>query len=255
MPVRVPAAERALDVLMTMARASAPMTASGIARAVGMPRSSTYQLLAVLADRGFVRHLPDEERWALGLAAFEVGSAYLRHDPMERLAQPLLRQLVDQADLPVVAHLGVLRGAETYYLLKEGSSARVTVITDVGVRLPAPLTASGRAILMTLPRAQVRAQCAVPGAFVDRTGRGPRSLSALRDLLAREQRRGYAEEDGFITDGYASVAVPVLDTEGRATAAIGLTFRGEDVPPDRRPRLARAARRCAEDLHGRLHPA
>ena len=254
MPVRIPAAERALDVLTALARAAGPMTASGLARTVGIPRSSTYQLLAVLAERGFVRHLPDEERWALGLAAFEVGSAYLRHEPMERLAQPLLRQLVDQAGLPVVAHLGVLRGAETYYLLKEGSSSRLTLITDVGVRLPAPLTASGRAILMTLPRAQVRAQCAVPGAFVDRTGRGPQSLSALRHLLSAEQRRGYAEEDGFISDGYASVAVPVLDSAGVATAAIGLTFRGQDVPPERRPRLASAARRCASDLHGRLHP-
>ena len=253
MSVRVPAAERALDVLTAMAQASGPMTAAGIARAVGMPRSSTYQLLAVLAERGFVQHLADDERWTLGLAAFEVGSAYLRHDPVERMAQPLLRQLVEQAGQPVVAHLGVLRGAETFYLLKEQSPLRVTVITEVGVRLPAPLTASGRAILMTLPRAQVRAQCAVPGAFVDRTGRGPQTLSALTTVLAKESRRGYAEEDGFITEGYASVAVPVLDREGRATAAIGLTFRADEVPPDRRPRLARAARRCADDLQARLH--
>jgi DNA-binding IclR family transcriptional regulator len=254
MPTRVPAAERTLDVLTALAHATGPMTAAGLARAVGAPRSSTYQLLAVLADRGFVTHLPDEERWALGLAAFEVGSAFLRHDPIERLAQPLLRQLVEQADLPVVAHLGVVRGAETVYLLKEQSPKRVTLVTEVGVRLPAPLTASGRAILMTLTRAQVRAQCAVPGAFVDRTGRGPQTLSALRDLLGVERRRGYAEEDGFITEGYASVAVPVLDHDGVATAAIGLTFRSAEVPDDRRPRLARAARRCADDLQGRLHP-
>lgn len=254
MAVRVPAAERTLDVLSALARASGPMTAAGLARAVDMPRSSAYQLLAVLAERGFVLHLAEQERWSLGLAAFEVGSAYLRHDPMERLAQPLLRHLVEQAGQPVVAHLGVLRGAETVYLLKEQSALRVTVVTEVGVRLPAALTASGRAILMRQTRAQVRAQSAVPGAFVDRTGRGPRTLAALTALLADERRRGYAEEDGFITEGFASVAVPVLDRDGHANAAIGLTFRAEDVPPDSRPRIARAARRCADDLQGRLHP-
>ena len=249
---RVPAAERTLDVLSALARAGAPMTAAGLARSVGMPRSSAYQLLAVLAERGFVRHLVDEERWTLGLSAFEVGSAYLRHDPLERLAQPLLRRLVEQAGQPVVAHLGIVRGTETLYLLKEQSPQPVTLVTDVGVRLPAALTASGRAILMTLPRAQVRAQFAVRGAFVDRTGQGPTTSAALAALLAQEHRRGYAEEDGFITEGFASVAVPVLDRDGRADSAIGLTFRSADVPPDRRARLARAAARCADDLRTRL---
>ena len=253
MPVPVPAAERALDALTALARASGPMTAAGLAAELGIPRSSAYQLLAVLADRGFVTHLAAEQRWTLGLSAFEVGSAYLRHDPLERVAQPLLRQLVDQAKLPVVAHLGIVRGHETVYLLKEMSSQPVTVVTDVGVRLPAALTASGRAVLMHLPKAQVRAQLSVRDAFVDRTGEGPRSLTALVSMLARERQRGYAEEDGFITSGFASVAVPVLGSHDEPLAAVGLTFRSEQVPVSRRPRIAEAARRCAEDLSGRLH--
>ena len=254
MPVSVPAAERTLDVLATLARAPGPMTASGLARTLGIPRSSAYQLLAVMAERGFVAHLADEERWTLGLAAFEVGAAYLRHDPLERLAQPLLRRLVDEARQPVVAHLGIVRGHETVYLLKEQSHEPVTLVTEVGVRLPAALTASGRAVLALLPRAQVRAQLSARDAFVDRTGRGPRSLSALVDLLARERRQGYAEEDGFITPGYASVAVAVVGPQDEPIAAIGLTFRATDVPEAGRRRLARAAARCAEDLSARIRP-
>ena len=253
MSVSVPAAERALDVLTVLARASAPMTAAGLAAEVGIPRSTVYQLLAVLADRGFVTHLADERRWTLGLSAFEVGSAYLRHDPLERVAQPLLRQLVDQAKFPVVAHLGIVQGHETVYLLKEQSNQPVTLVTDVGVRLPAALTASGRSVLMHLPKSQVRAQLSARDAFVDRTGLGPRSLSALTALLAQERRLGYAEEDGFITEGYASVAVAVRWADGEPLAAVGLTFRSEQVAANRRPRIAEAARRCAEDLSGRLH--
>jgi DNA-binding IclR family transcriptional regulator len=47
------------------------------------------------------------------------------------------------------AHLGVLHGAETLYLLKEQPPVApipVTLVIDVGVRLPAHLTASGRSI-------------------------------------------------------------------------------------------------------------
>lgn len=254
MPVPVPAAERALDVLQAMARAPGPVTAVAVARDLGIPRSTVYQLLSVLAERGFVVHLPDERRWTLGLAAFEVGSAYLRHDPIERLAQPLLRRLVEESGHPIVAHLGVLLGHETVYLLKEQSRQPVTLVTEVGVRLPSALTASGRAMLALLPRAQVRARMSAREAFVDRTGRGPQSLSALAQVLAHERRRGFAEEDGFITEGYASVAVAVTGVQGEPIAAIGLTFRADDVPGAARPRLASAARRCADDLSGRLRP-
>jgi DNA-binding IclR family transcriptional regulator len=245
---RVPAAERSLDVLTAMARAPGPVSAAAVARDLGIPRSTAYQLLAVLADRGFVTHLPDERRWTLGISAFEVGAAYLRHDPLERLAQPLLRRLAAQAPIPVAAHLGVVRGHETVYLLKEVSEQVITTVTQVGVRLPAALTASGRAVLAQLPKAQVRAQMSVPGAFVDRTGRGPRTMSALTALLARERRHGFATEEGYITDGYASVAAPVVSAGGAPVAAVGLTFRSADVSAGRGELLARAVVQCAQDV-------
>ena len=254
MPTTMPAAERALDVLSALAAASGPVTAAGLARELGIPRSSVYQLLEVLVARGFVTHLADEQRWTLGLTAFEVGSAYLRRDPLERIAQPLLRHLAQQAPIPVVAHLGVVRGHETVYLLKEHSDHPVTTVTDVGVRLPAALTASGRAVLALLPRAQVRAQLSARDAFVDRTGAGPQSMTALMALLSQERRRGYAQEDGFITEGFGSVAIAVRGTHGEPTASIGLTFRSDTASDSVRRRLAAGAGRCAEDLAQRLLP-
>ena len=151
-----------------------------------------YHLLAAMSAAGFVAHYPEEERWGLGVASFEIGAAYLRHEPLERLAQPLLRRLVADAEntAPVVAHLGILVGHETLYLLKERSPRPVTVVTEVGVRLPASLTASGRAILAALPRAQVRAQLSTRDAFVNRTGLGPTSLAALYRLLGSRASQG-----------------------------------------------------------------
>jgi len=245
---RIPAAERALDLLTALAGASGPMTAAGLARDLGIPRSTTYHLLDVLAGRGFVTHLTEERRWTLGLTAFEVGAGYLRRDPLERLAQPLLHRLAQQAPIPAVAHLGVLRGHETVYLLKETSDHVVTTVTQVGVRLPAALTASGRAILARLPRAQVRAQLSARGAFVDRTGRGPRSLSALDALLAVERRRGVCEEEGFITEGFSSIAAPVLDTHAEPIAAVGLTFRSDTATTSARSAITRAVLQCAHDV-------
>lgn len=254
MPGNAPAATRALAALRVLAAAPGPISAATLARQLGIPRSSTYHLLAAMSDAGFVTHYPEEERWGLGVGAFEIGAAYLRHEPLERLGRPLLHRLAHDVAprASVVAHLGVLHGRETLYLLRESPQVPVTVVVDVGVRLPATLTASGRAMLAVLPPAQLRALFPSKDAFVDRTGAGPTSLTALTRLLASERVRGWAEEDGFVAPGFASVAAAALDRSGRPVASIGLTFRSERVDHVLRTDLARAARRTARELSRRL---
>ncbi len=245
----VPAARHALAILTFLASRPGPAGAAAIARALPLPRSTTYHLLAELQAAGFVVHLPEERAYGLGVAAFEVGSAYLRHDPLERLARPLLVRLVEQTQQTV--QLGILQGNETVYLLKEQPRAPLTLITDIGVRLPAHLTASGRAMLAHLPAAQVRALYPGPTAFTTRTGRGPTSLRELRELVRIERQRGYCEEDGFVTVGYASVAACVFDHGSRPTAAIAVTF-ADDVDAGLRARLASAAISAAGALTTRI---
>lgn len=221
-----PAVGRALDVLLYLAERPGPTRGAAIARDLGLPRSSLYHLLDVLIDRGFVVHLPDERTYGLGVAAFEVGSAYLRHDALEVRARPILKRLV--AEVNETAHLGILHGNETLYLIKEQPAVArvpVTLVTDVGVRLPAHLTANGRSILAHLSAAQIRALFPTADVFVDRTGAGPRSLPQLRRLLADERRLGYAREDGYITAGLQSVAACAFDHLGRPAAAFSVTRR------------------------------
>lgn len=227
---QVPAATQTLALLRALSDRG-PSTATALARTVGAPRSTTYHLLSVLRDEGFVVHLADRRRWSLGPMAFTVGQAYLRHDPREELARPILRALADETG--ETAHLGVLHGAEVLYLVKELPTRRLsapTLITEVGVRLPAATTASGRCMLAQLPHDQVRALMSTPTAFVSRTGRGPQSLAALRRVLAAERRQGYSMEDGEVVPGYASVAVAVLDASGAPTASVSVTFRAGGRP-------------------------
>ncbi len=243
-----PAVGRALDVLLYLASRPGPVHGSALIRDLGMPRSSAYHLLDVLVERGFVVHLPDQRAYALGFSAFEVGSAYLRHEPLEHIARPILKKLV--ATVNETAHLGILYGAETVYLLKEQPQivrVPVTLVTDVGVRLPAHLTANGRSILAHLSAAQVRALFGSPALFITRTGRGPGSLTELRRLLQDERNQGWAEEVGLITDGLQSVAACAFDHAGRPCAAFSVTRR-QDRSTTPVPTLVRGVRTAAQQL-------
>ena len=243
-------------MLGLLSRHAGPVTAAAIAREAGLPRSTTYHLLSELEAAGFVVHLPAERRYGLGIAAFELGSAYLRHDPLERLAGPLLRKLVDRVGH--TAHLGVLHGNESLYLIKERPARPETLVTEVGVRLPAQLTASGRAMLRHLPAAHVRALFPSASAFVLRTSRGPRTLAELRRTLAAERRLGWSVEDGNVTAGFASVACPVFDHGARPMAAISVTLRHlcADDCAETWPGLASEVAATASELTTRIggHP-
>ena len=243
---QVPAATRALRVLRFLASQPDPVPLDRIMRACDLPRSTAYHLLSTMEDEGFVIHLVEEKRYGLGVAAFEVGSGYSRQEPLQRIARRLLAGLVDATGHS--AHLAVLHGRDVLYVVEERAPGRPPLVTDVGVRLPAHLTASGRAILAALPPAQVRALYPDRSAFVDRHGKGAATLSALRTLLTETRQRGYAEEDGEVTPGFASVASAVLDPNGHPVAGVAVTF---PAPTDEEPPTM-AVRRAAEALTARL---
>jgi DNA-binding IclR family transcriptional regulator len=249
-PGGVPAARSALAVLSALARQTGPVPAAVLARDLGLPRSTTYDLLGELVAAGFVVHLPEERRYGLGVTAFELGSAYLRQEPLARLARPVLARLVDEVGAS--AHLAVLHGREVLYVVEDRAPGRPPLVTDVGVRLPAQLTATGRAVLADLPDAQVRALFPDAGAFVDRHGTGPQSLSALRRVLAETRRLGHAVEDGEVTPGLASVGAAVHDHTGRPVAGAAVTFAAASTDGPARVVLARAVRAAAAELTRRI---
>ncbi|MCW2790737.1 MAG: IclR family transcriptional regulator [Aeromicrobium sp.] len=224
----VPAATAALRVLRFLSAQPVPVPASRIADAVDLPRSSTYHLLNAMADEDFVVHYPDDRTWGMGIAAWEVGHGFARQEPLARLARIPLARLVDAVGQS--AHLVVLLGSEVIYVLEERAPGRPPLVTDVGVRLPAHLTASGRAILAALPAAQVRALYPGKDAFSSRTGAGPRSPTELRRLLTDTRRRGFATEDGEVTPGFASVAAPI--EAGTIHASVAVTWPTREEVPD-----------------------
>jgi len=246
-----PAASQALTVLQLLARHTEPVPASAIARDLNLPRSSVYHLLAVLCDQGFVVHLADERRYGLGVAAFELGSAYTRQAPLQRLARQLLVRLVDATRHN--AHLAVLHGRDVLYVIEERAPGRPPLVTDVGVRLPAQLTASGLAMLASLPPQQVRALFPSRDAFVQRHGVGPTTLPGLRAVLSRVRRDGFALEDGTVTPDFASVAAPVLDPSGHPVAGVAVTYPAGEVSVDQRQAIVEQVIRTATDLTRRVH--
>lgn len=248
----VPAARNTLRMLSYLARRSGPVRASTIARDLDLPRSSTYQLIRVMLDEGFLVHFPEDRAYGLSSMLAEIGSSVLQTARLGRLAAPLLEKLVAEAGVPVVAHLGVLSLSDVMYVSRvQGFRAPMTV-SSVGVRLPSHLTATGRAMLARLPQAQVRAIYPHRDSLALRTGSEPRTLTDLDRILVETRSRGWATERGDITDEYSSVAASAFDRNDYPVAAIGLTFRTVAADEADWARLGAAVVATADALTARL---
>jgi DNA-binding IclR family transcriptional regulator len=222
-----PAASAVLRILRLLGDQSVPLRASTMARELGLPRSTVYKLIRVLQDEGFVMHFPEERGYTLSLRAMTLVADDRNDNRLARVAVPLIRRMVRAFDVPVVAHLSVLTSTDVVYRAKVATPRAPTLTTEIGVHLPAHLTATGRSMLALLPREQVRALYPTDSSLVSRTGRGPASRRELRELLSAVRDRGYAAEHGDVASGLSAIAAPILDYNGHPVASVGVTFRAE----------------------------
>lgn len=237
---KVPAADATLAVLTYLASQTRPVAASRISAELGLPRSTTYDLLGALVEHGFAIHYTAERAYGLGAAAYELSAAYQRSAPLAILGRRITDRLA--REVGESAHLAVLHARDVLYVVESRAPGRPSLVTDVGVRLPAHLTATGRALLAALPEAQLRALYKGIRELEVRHSTTGLGWTAARVMAEAKQtrQRGHAVEDGEITPGMASTAVAVEGRSGWPLAAVAVTFAsGRNV--DALPALRRAA--------------
>lgn len=212
---KVPAATNTLRILSLLTSIDSPISAARIQTELGLPRSTVYHLLAVMEESGFVVRIPEERTYGLGLAAYAMTRAYVTQQPLVRVGAKHAKQLALQVGGS--AHISRLATTQVHYLLEERAPGALSLITDVGVQLPALLTASGLCQIAYLPESDLRAAVTLAGAG----GTQWHELSALFEQI-REQ--GWAEEVGKVSAGQQTVAAPIMDHLGRPAAALAVTF-------------------------------
>ena len=242
---KVPAATHTLAILRLLMTTDAPISAARIAAQLRLPRSTTYQLLKVMVDAGFVMHLKSHRTYGLGAAAYSLAQAYSTQQPLVRASTRHAQALAKLAGGS--AHVSRLSsGMEVLYVLEERSAAAVSLITDVGVRLAAERTASGRAMLAALSDAELKAR-------VDAAGLG-RQWQKIHTMVRQVRSRGWAEETEEVSVGQSSIAAAVLDHTGRPAAALAVTFT-PGVGVDKHAELVAETCRRAQQVHTTLFGA
>jgi IclR family pca regulon transcriptional regulator len=240
--------ERGLDVIRALSLPGQGQTLSDVARDTGLTRASARRFLLTLEELGYVRS--DDRRFALTPRVLELGYAFLSSLTLPQIAQPHLRELVEQ--VRESSSVSVLDGADVVYVAREPTQRIMTVAISVGTRFPAFCTSMGRVLLAGLGDAQLDEflDTAELTALTSSTVTDP---DRLRKVIDRVRAQGWALVDQELEDGLRSVAVPIRNSASEVVAAMNLSthvsrrtaaaIREELLPP-----LREAAGRVERDL-------
>lgn len=253
MAERIASVDRALEVLVYMARQDGPVSVTALAADLGIYKSTAFRTLATLEGRGFAEQDPVTEKYRLGRRLFTLGKSVERGMGIQETARPFARKLCEAYRETV--NLSVLEKTpgEPYrsvIILKEESWHASADTAPVGAERDCHCSSVGKCLLAFTPEVDLAVYGEKPmTAHTERTITTP---EALRAELNKVKLEGFALDREELSPGLTCIAAPILDRQGRAVAAIGMAGpTGRMTGGDLEERVA-AVRRTAREMAQRL---
>lgn len=245
----VPAVQRAARLLDALAEAPAPLGLAALAARLGLPKSTVHGLCATLVHAGLVTRF-ENGSFHLGLHIVDLAHAFLARTDLTVEFVRLWESLAILPEETIV--LSVLDGADVVYVGCRNGSRPLGLNFRIGLRLPANCTASGKAMLSTLPNERVRALIGAAG-LRTLTKKGSGGVAGLQRQLVQARKLGYAVDDGETAEGMICYGAPVFDSRsGEAVAGVGVSLLKAAASPRRRMLAAQAVCKMARALSRRM---
>lgn len=228
---------RGLDMLALLSEAPNGLALHEITRALDMPKSSAFNLIHTLLQKGYVVHEAQTGCYTLSLRMFELGSAAFKGTNIETVLRQHMADIYQASNETV--HCGVPDGLDVVYIDKMESTHSIRMTSRIGARLPLYCTAMGRAILACMRDEEVT-RLLQGQVFQALTPKTLATREALLAELARVRAQGYAVEEEETNENVCCVGVAVRDRAGKPVYAISISapiFRMDAAMVDRYAKL------------------
>lgn len=216
---QVRALQRGLAILQTFSEGEPTKSLAEISRCLAIPKATTLRLLECLRHETWLTYDADRGRYALGMAALEIGSAYLAASRIEQRAMPFLRRLAELTNQ--TANLGILNDNQVVHVAVVEPDRPLRYHGSVGARDLAHCTGLGKVLAAYLDEPMLR--ILLSAGLPRRTPTTITDPDAFRKELHRIRAAGFAEDLEEGAPGLRCLAAPVLDADGRAVAAMSIS--------------------------------
>lgn len=215
-------ASRAIDILVLLSQSERALTQLDISNALGIPKSSTFDLIYTLMEKGVIEFDNEELRtFKLSMKLFEIGTTVLQKIDLYEVSRPFLEMLSEE--LKETVFLGIENRGEIVYLDRvDRAVSSITTAAGIGMRRPVHCTGLGKAILATYPSDRViriwnmadRSKAYTPTTIC--------TYEAFLKDLQETRKRGYAIDNRERENEIFCIAVPIYGINSVAIAAISV---------------------------------
>jgi IclR family acetate operon transcriptional repressor len=214
-----------LDIFEFFARAKRPAALAEIADHFKWPRSSTFNLLTTLADKGYLYEPKPRAGYYPTPRWLSQAKAIAEAEPLPAWTSALIAELSD--DIGETAAIAAPSGVMAVFVDVVEANAPVRYFAQVGHRIPIHATSSGRALLLQYARDERmalyrRIEFRPYGPYT------PISIEALETELRVSKERGYCQSFADYSKDLAGVALPLPLGDRRLSVVVaGPMFRLE----------------------------
>jgi DNA-binding IclR family transcriptional regulator len=220
------------------------MGLSEISRALNIKKATAFRLLTTLEQFLFVERADQERKYCIGKNAFYVGSGFFAGE-REGAIRQTMKRLARECKHTVT--MSVLDGNSVLFIDRVNGESKVRVSVEVGSRVPAYASASGKVLLAALSDTEVKARFKGKQ-FQRRTSRTVRSLKDLLADLATVRKRSIAFSNEESTEGLCALSVPVRSDKGDHVAALTVAYPAGTLTDREQGTLAEKVKAAARHI-------
>lgn len=209
----VPALEKGLDILESLAAAPVPLSLAELARDLDRGSAEIFRMLVCLERRAYLRRDPVSGKYSPTLRLFELAHA---HSPLQTLLEAARQPMRDlTVRLRESCHLSVLERGQLLVIASENSPESIRLATEVGGRFEPKRTASGRLLLSTDRDTEVIRDESIQGVddVVVRIGSGAAGVHAALAVSWLRSRKG-AKKPAAVLSALRSAAKSIHQALG-----------------------------------------
>ena len=219
---RIPAIDRAVEVLSLLERRLNGATIRDLVDALSLPRTTVYRIVNSLETHGMLRR-SGEGCYTLGprlltLAARVVAEG--QHYDLAAIAGPHLERLSEE--IGEACKVSAMDGDGALVLAAAQGKREFALTVSPGQRLPLHAGAASKILLASLPKADL--DRILQGPLVGYTNRTLTDPRRLRAELAKVTRQGWAHDKGEYAPSVHAFAAPIPDRSGHVVAALSVPY-------------------------------
>lgn len=230
----IPNLRNACRVLKLLRGHPGGLKTADLARALGIPVTTTLRITATLQIEGLVQK--GDGRYGLGPALIHLGNAALAGTDIRQIALPILQNLT--ADTDETSHLAIPCDERSLIIaVQESPHPLRAAAAATGFMTDLHSSSTGKVFLAYLHSKRFVHFHAREAPF-RHTANTLTKRADLEREIALIRKRGYSIDNEECHVGVRCVAAPIFSSAGGVVAAIGMTAAAARLPEKRIPDMA-----------------